>query len=177
MRYFSKVKKFVDESFSDKHHLKHFERTVYWVKKLHPDANEAILIAAYAHDIERAFRKKNDNINLTGKKKMQFHQKEGAEIIACFLEDEGAEKKLIKAVKSLILKHEEGGGRGQDILKDADSISFFETNVDFFVNELIKKTGRGAIKEKFDWMFARISSIKAKRIAKPMYEKAMIQLE
>ena len=33
----------------------HFKRTVYWLRQLKPDADEPMLIAAYAHDIERAF--------------------------------------------------------------------------------------------------------------------------
>ncbi len=59
MNYYPKVKKFVEESFAKKgkfsDELRHFWRTAYWLKKLDPKADEAMLIAAVAHDIERAF--------------------------------------------------------------------------------------------------------------------------
>ncbi|MBU0569432.1 DUF4202 domain-containing protein [Patescibacteria group bacterium] len=171
-----KVKKFVDESFGRK--SPHFERTVYWVKKLKPDADEALLVAAYAHDIERAFQKKTVKFkSFLDKEKLKQHQEKGAEITASFLEKEGADDDLIERVKMLISKHEFGGNKDQDLLKDADSISFLENNTDYFVNELAKKTGKSKVKEKFDWMFERISSDKAKRIAKPMYLKAVRLLE
>ena len=32
----------------------HFDRTVYWLQQLRPDADGALLIAAISHDIERA---------------------------------------------------------------------------------------------------------------------------
>ena len=44
---------YVDKSFGEK--KEHFDRTLYWVLKLKPDADEALQIAAYSHDIQRAF--------------------------------------------------------------------------------------------------------------------------
>ena len=57
---FEQVKAFVQETFSGPKAggIKHFEQTVFWLKKLKPDADEPMLIAAYAHDIERGFRKR-----------------------------------------------------------------------------------------------------------------------
>ncbi|MEK6825240.1 MAG: hypothetical protein AABY00_00465 [Nanoarchaeota archaeon] len=34
--------------------IRHFERTLYWLREYHAEADEAFQIAAYAHDIERA---------------------------------------------------------------------------------------------------------------------------
>ena len=53
-----KVKQFVNKSLNGKSNA-HYERTVYWMKKLNPKADEALLIAAYSHDIERILRKKD----------------------------------------------------------------------------------------------------------------------
>jgi len=39
--------------------LKKLDRLLYWMKKLNPKADEALLIAAYSHDIERILRKKD----------------------------------------------------------------------------------------------------------------------
>lgn len=61
MKYYSGVKKFVEESFKQSgkfaDELRHFWRTAYWLKKLYPKAGDPMLIAAVAHDLERAFRK------------------------------------------------------------------------------------------------------------------------
>lgn len=65
---YDKTKKFVNDLFYNKKkhkNFKHFRRTVYWVKRLSPGADESLLIAAYSHDVERAFiRKKFILMNL-----------------------------------------------------------------------------------------------------------------
>jgi hypothetical protein len=58
MNYFKKVQKFVRDSFNkagSPSNILHHERTIYWIKRLKPEADEALLIAGLAHDIERAF--------------------------------------------------------------------------------------------------------------------------
>lgn len=181
MKYFRKVRKFVDSSF-DSTKLPHFERTVYWVKKLKPDADEALLISAYAHDIQRAFRVGRDKGLIKSKSGfqdenlMKIHQEEGARIMGDYLEKVGANKKLIERVMHLISKHEVGGDKDQNILKDADSLSFFGTNADHFIKVKAKKAGKDKVKKKFDWMYERITSKKAKEIAQPLYLKAMESL-
>ena len=181
-RLFTKVKKFVKESFRKcgfKEQIKHLERTVYWVKKLKPNADEALLIAAFVHDIETAFAwkklQKNYKPKFVDKNRLKKHQKEGAEIIGEFLEKQGANPEMVNRVKMLISKHEEGGNEDQDLLKDADSISFFENNVDMFL-KIAKKAGKEKVRQKFYWMYNRITSKKAKDIAKPWYRKAISDL-
>ena len=179
---FKKVKSFVDESFQyDQAQIRHFDRTVYWLQQLHPAADEVLLIAAYAHDIERAFRSPEDSHESSGKKftdkdALEKHQKVGAQIIGDFLMKNGADNMVIEKVKHLISAHEVGGDEDQNILKDSDSLSFLENNAAIFIPRL-KKLGYDKIKEKFDWMFNRISSSGAKRIAKPFYDKMIAELE
>lgn len=55
MDLYKKVEQFVRES-SPKSG-RHAFRTVFWMKKIYSQADEVMLIAAIAHDIERAFRK------------------------------------------------------------------------------------------------------------------------
>ncbi len=181
---YEKVKRFVEESYGEKFGMIHFKRTVYWVKQLKPDADEAIIIAAIAHDIERAFRREEDphaqKMKVSGMKDEEFlkyHQEKGAEIIAEFLAKNKATQEIIERVKMLISKHEVGGNEDQNILKDADSISFFENNVEHFLDNHVKKLGKEKVKEKFDWMFNRITSNKAKEIARPWYEEGIKQLK
>lgn len=161
--------------------IKHFLRTVYWMKELYPQADEAMQIAAVTHDIERAFRKndvieKIKNLGYASVEMLRPHEERGAEIIATFLQEQGADSKLIDKVKMLVSRHEEGGNNEQNILKDADSMSYFENQIDHFLTVNIKKDGKEKIKQKFDWMFDRITSEKAKQIARPMYEQAIERL-
>ncbi len=60
---------------------------------------------------------------------------------------------------------------------DADSISYFETNAQHFVEERALTEGYGKIKEKLDWMYNRISSEEHKKLAKENYKKWSNELE
>jgi len=176
---YKKVEKFVVDSFTktgEISQIKHFKRTVYWVKQLKNDADEALLISAVAHDIERAFMEKftlKKETHLTDENFLRPHEERGAQIISDFLKSQGADTNLIERVKMLVSRHEEGGNEEQNLIKDADSISFFENNINLFLDEQKMKIEKEKVKEKLDWMFNRISSEKAKEIARPWYEEAI----
>ena len=180
-----KVKQFVKESFEKSvsgKSVEHFERTVYWVQQLKPDADEAILIAAYAHDIARAFRITNSEETfqtreLNDPKILEEHQKEGANIMIELLEKERFEKDEIERIANMILKHEVGGDKESDLIKNADSISYLEINALKHIKKLVAPLGKDKVKRKIDWMFKRISSEKSKQIAEPFYKKAIDMLE
>ena len=174
------VKQFIRHSFSqgiyDKSTM-HFERTVYWVKQIKPDAEEAMLIAAYAHDVARAFCEKdteeifkdkefNDQTLLTE------HQVTGARIVAGFLRKECYDEESINRVYRMIRHHEEGGDEDSNVIMDADSISYLEINAIKHI-ALVNSLGKDKIKGKIDWMYKRISSHKAKILAEPFYKKAI----
>ena len=185
-KFYKKVEQFVIDTFTEAGNdrgIKHFLRTVHWVKILKPDADEALLISAVAHDIERGFRNHQtyDRIKKADKgfrsdEHLIHRQNEGAKIIGEYLQQIGSDKKMIERVKMLISKHEVGGNDDQNLLKDADSVSFFENNVEYFVNKKVDETSKDKVKDKFDWMFNRISSEKAKQIARPWYEEAIKKL-
>jgi len=184
---YKKVEEFAIDGFikTGSRSVSHHVGVVYWIKKLKPDADEALLIAAVAHDINRSSIKgRKEDLKLVKESKkggldkrfLRRHQKQSAEIIGEFLEKQRADKKLIKRVKMLVSKHEEGGNRDQNLLKDADSLSFFENNIDRIL-EMIPEMGEKKIREKIDWMYNRITSRKAKQIAKPYYQKAIKKLK
>jgi hypothetical protein len=181
---YNKTEKFVGKYFSErgfKRHIKHLKRTVYWVKKLKPDADEAFLIAALAHDIGHAYRFKELDKDLKkngfrNKFFLERHQREGAKIIGEFLKKENTDPRIIYRVEMLISKHEEGGTYDQNLLKDADSLSFFENNIRHFLDN-VRKFGKGNAIQKIDWMYNRITSKKAKEISNKWYEKAIKKLE
>jgi len=182
---YKKAEQFIVDSFTnagDERGIKHFLRTAHWVKELNPNADEAMYIAAVTHDIERAYRKNSKASDIFKKKGFQDeaflknHQEKGAKIISDFLHEQSASDELIDRVKMLVAKHEVGGNDDQNIIKDADSISFFENNAMHFVEVKAKEIGNNQVKEKFDWMFNRISSDTAKQIALKWYKNALAQL-
>lgn len=181
MNIYNKTEKFVKDSFG-KRKIRHLERTVFWLKKLMPEAHEALQVAAISHDIERAFRKdgiasvRNREKGFLDEEHLEFHQKESARIICEFLTREGADESLIKRVGELVEKHEVGGDRDQNMLKDADSISFFENNAEHFIKGKATELGREKVKEKFDWMFNRITSEEAKEMSRFWYIEALEKL-
>lgn len=163
----------------------HLLRTGDWLKKLNPKADLASVLAAITHDIERAFpedmtppspeikRAKWDDeeYNL-------WHGKRSAEFAEKFLLESGVDnQQLINKIKRLIVYHERGGDSETDLIKDADSLSFLEINVSLFISWIPEKATKAEIKEKFDYMFNRISSKKAKKLALPFYKRAIRALE
>lgn len=184
LKLYNKTKQFVIEIFTKtgkECSIKHFIRTVYWIKKLKPKAGEALLISAIAHDIDRGFTEQDEKVKesekgFLDKGLLSEHQKKSAEIITGFLKKQKAGKKLISKVRMLVSKHEVGGNEEQNLLKDADSISFFENNAMRFVSKKVSEIGKEKIETKFDWTFNRITTKKAKQFALPMYEKAMKKL-
>jgi hypothetical protein len=178
MTLFDTVVEYIDHSFGGKQ-KPHFAQTVFWYEKLYPQASEAHQIAAYAHDIERAFRNEQQQVveNYLDPEFLRNHQEKGAEIITVFLKKENAPDELISKVAHLISKHEVGGDEEQNTLMNADSISFFETNAELFVNKKAPIEGYSSIKEKLDWMFNRISTDQAKEFAQANYNTWITELE
>jgi len=172
---------FVNDTFKGKK-VRHFERTVFWFEQLlERSLTEAERVAAYSHDIERGFREPLDSNqplpNYTGEDFLKHHQQEGAKIMATFLVERNMNNDDIELVKHLIEKHEQGGDDLQNVLKDADSISFFETNVKDFVEKKALTEGYEHVRAKLDWMFDRITSDVAKKVAEPFYKKWISELE
>jgi len=165
-------------------HLKeHLLRTADWIKRLSLSPDETLLTAAVLHDIERVLRNP-DPSRFRDKMKtfldaryLAWHQKRSADIAADLLCEKNIDEGIIKRVYDLIRHHEVGGDEDQNLLKDADSLSFFETSVDHFLEVWVPVAGKEKVKEKFDWMFERITSREAKRIGKPFHEFALERLE
>ncbi len=106
----------------------HAENVLEWVLKLKPDANEAMQIAALAHDIDRAVEKRKisrSDFNDYDAFKAA-HAKNSARILKEILDKCHVEQTILVEACRLVEQHEVGGGLCSDLLKDADSISFFE---------------------------------------------------
>ncbi|MEA2108090.1 MAG: DUF4202 family protein [Pseudomonadota bacterium] len=184
--YYQSVKEFVETSFAvvDNQLVPlHLERTVNWLLELYPEADEALLIAGISHDIERAFREEkvyrkmfNSDSGFLDSSFLDYHQQRSAKIIFDFLQSLNCPTAMSKKVFHLVSHHETGGDFETDLLKDADSLSFFQTNVDLFVTIKVKESSVDKVKNKFIWMFERISTLKAKDICSSFYQDAMARL-
>ena len=154
----------------------HHQLTVKWIKELKPDADDALLIAGLLHDIERAFYG-DWKAGSSDADKITRHQELSASVAEKFLGEQGADMSFIDEVKDLILHHEEGGTAEQNILNDADCLALFEEKMLRFVKKW-KKQGKTAdeIREKVDYIYNRISSEAAIKIAEPWYKEALKEI-
>lgn len=180
------VEQFIIDSFTKagkEGSILHLTRTAYWLKQLQPDADEYMFIAALSHDIERAYRDHDTMERLLWEKGfrdpefLRLHQEKGAEIIRDFLTGQNVDHHQIERVKAMVRHHEEGGNEEQNVIKDADSISFFENNISHFIQKQLPSFGKEKVKIKFDWMYNRITSEKAKQIAYPRYAESLHLLQ
>lgn len=173
-----KLENFIRENNAESGHML---RTGFWLKKIYPEADEAFFIAAICHDIERIFPLRDGEIKppKTGNDEfdqeyLDWHGKRSAEFAEKLLRENGFNDEMaIARIKTLIAKHSLGGTAERDLLRDADSISLLENNALKFIQEGKDKK---ELKEKFESEFARLSSEKARELAKPFYEKAIKKL-
>ena len=114
----------------------HAKNVREWVLRLKLDADTALQIAALAHDIERAIsnRKilKNNFKDYDSFKKA--HSINSAKITLEILNKFPLNKEVKDKIRYLIENHEFGLENDQElsVLKDADSLSFFEVNLPLY---------------------------------------------
>jgi hypothetical protein len=179
MPVYRKVEKFVTEAFEkveNPNEIFHAQRTAHWISYLKPDADEALLIAGVAHDIERAFYGdwKAGSSDADALKK---HQEQSATEIEAFLRKESVQEDIIERVKYLVLHHEEGGDEDQNVLCDADSLAYFEEKALRNAKKAKENGHKEVMKKKLEYVMSRITSPKAREKASVWYEDALKVLE
>ena len=112
----------------------HSKNTREWVLKLKPEADMALQIAALGHDIERSIEeRKIKRENFTDYNEFKKAHSQNSTIILCeIFSRHNINQKFIEKVTNLVMLHEFGGTMEANILKDADSISFFDVNLPFY---------------------------------------------
>ena len=134
----------------------HAERVRYYVLQLKPDAEYALQIAALSHDIERGVPPR-----VGGENKEKFvdydahkreHSERSAAIISGLLGEQGFKHPFIVAVHHYVLHHEFGGDPDTDVLKDADSLSFFDENLSWY----LAHHGEATTRKKIRFMYNRM---------------------
>ena len=147
----------------------HSKNTRDWLLKLKPDADKALQIAALAHDIERGFISDYESKTKEKFKEYEKHKREhsekSAKIIGDLLKKYGFDEAFIKRVKHMVLLHEFGGDEESDLVRDADSISFFDTNLEYYHS----RHGDEKTRLKIKFMFDRISE-RAKNIVRKKFK-------
>ena len=135
----------------------HSKNTKDWVIKLFPEADFALQIAALGHDIERSIKEKKIKREeyLDYNKFKEAHSHNSAKIMRKILQKYKIDSKIIDKVTYLIENHEFGGNPEVDILKDADSISFFDVNLPKYFPRNTKKETYFRIKWGFDKLSKR----------------------
>jgi len=161
--------------------VNHLLLTGECVKDIDSTVDDTMIIACLLHDIERAFKENRNppvesHNNWNDEVYCLWHGARSAEFASEFLRRNDASEELISKVTNLIIHHELGGTEEQNLIKDADSLSFLQTQVDRFISKMDERGGKESIRNKFNWMYERISSEKAKELAKPFYEKAIEEL-
>ena len=146
----------------------HSKNTLNWLLKLKHDADEALQIAALGHDIERAIDqrkvRREDFEHYDAFKAAHAHN--SAEILKEVMLDCGVHETLIEQVYELVYRHEVGGDERSDLLKDADSISYFEVNLPHYYN----RHGWDETKRRCLWGYKRLSDKTKILVAKLTFE-------
>jgi hypothetical protein len=151
---------------------RHAENTLEWLLKLEPTADSALQIAALAHDIDRAIEARKvlrtDYDDYDDFK--AAHARNGATILREILDKCDVDKSITDEACRLVRLHEVGGDPRSDLLKDADSISYFDVNMPlYYQREAWEETKRRCI-----WGYRRLSA-RMKNIAKSMtYEQDIL---
>jgi len=150
----------------------HAENTLKWLLRLDPQADPALRLAALAHDIERSRPnrlRRQDFYDYDRFKAM--HAAIGARMAASLFRGAGVHRSVRREACRLIRLHESGGDARSDLLKDADSISFFDHNLPaYFEREGMEETLRRAT-----WGYARLSERGRRHVAGIRYRCDALQ--
>ncbi len=107
----------------------------------------------------------------------RLHSERSARIVGTWLRGNGASDALVQNVETLILAHETGGWLEADLVQAADSLSFFDTNIDLFLDFV--RSGRFSaadVRWKFEHSYQRIQVPHARALALPRFEEAGARL-
>jgi hypothetical protein len=152
----------------------HSKNTLEWLLKLKPDADDAMKIAALGHDIERAIeeRKVRREDYKDYDEFKESHASNSAKILAEIMKECGISTKLADDIFFLVCHHETGGTRRVDILRDADSISFFHVNLPYY----FLRNGVEETKKRCLWGYGKLPENLKRVVAEFDYQSKELEL-
>lgn len=172
---FDDLKAEISKIFADKNLATdpaHSQNTYEWLMKLDDNASEELQIAALAHDIDRAIdpsviqeeNESYDNYKVR-------HANRSAKLIADLMAKYGYSQDSIKKTSLYVKNHEVGGDKDINTLTDTDSISYFNTNIDWYY----EVKGPEKTKVKIIFMYQRVSPRAKKIISSLRFKNPEIQ--
>ena len=150
----------------------HADNTLEWLLRLESNAGDALQLAALAHDIDRA-----DDVRKV--KRADFddydafksaHARNSAEILRSILIRCDVEANIVDEACRLVEVHEVGGDLHSDLLKDADSISYFDVNLPLYY----QREGWQETKRRSSWGYRRLSARARELVNKTCYQDEML---
>ncbi len=152
--------------------LPHAENTLEWLFTLNPEADQALQIAALAHDIDRAVEnqkvRRNDYDDYDVFK--AAHARNGARILREIMEKCGVDDSVTEEACRLVTLHEVGGDHRSDLIKNADSISYFKVNMPLYY----QREGWEETKRRCIWGLKRLSAPMKRVVEDIAYEDARL---
>ncbi len=151
----------------------HAKNTLEWLLWLKPDAEEALQIAALGHDIERAIeeRKVRREDYKDYDEFKDAHASNSAKILAEIMRECTTGRELVDDTFFLVCQHETGGTRHADILRNADSISFFDVNLHhYFIRNSPEETKKRCL-----WGYKRLSNRLKSIVAEFVYHNKELE--
>jgi len=140
---------------------RHADNTLEWLLRLEADAGEALQLAALAHDIDRAIEevkvKRADFDDYDTFK--AAHAQHSADLLRPILTSCNMAQDIVDEACRLVKIHEVGGDPDADLLKDADSISYFDVNLPLYY----QREGWEESKRRSLWGYQRLT-LRAKKI-------------
>ena len=134
----------------------HSRNTLKWLLELDSRSDAALRIAALGHDIDRAVEtRKVQRADFSDYDAFKAaHARNSARILLEILADCGIEDKaLMREVGRLVCAHEVGGDPRSDLLKDADSLSYFDVNLPLYY----ARNGWEETRRRCRWGYRRLS--------------------
>jgi CDP-L-myo-inositol myo-inositolphosphotransferase len=154
---------------------RHADNTLEWLLRLEPDADEALQLAALAHDIDRADEERKvrravfDDYDAF----KAAHARNGAAILRPILTACGVERHIVSEACRLVEVHEVGGDPRSDLLKDADGVSFFDVSLPLYG----RREGWAEARRRSRWGYARLSPRAREIVMEIGYEdEALVRL-
>jgi hypothetical protein len=136
---------------------RHASNTLEWLMRLDPNSDTALQIAALGPDIDRAVSaRKVQRVDFDDYDDFKAaHARNSAGILREILRECGvSDEALTQEVHHLVCAHEVGGDPRSELLKDADSISYFDVNLPlYFAREGWDETLR-----RCTWGYLRLSA-------------------
>jgi len=153
---FDKAVKIILEKLSDLGERTHSENTRDWLFKLTEKPSEETQLAALAHDIDRSIEPKIVQRKTESYQDYKVrHSERSSQLIGQILREIGFEENFVFRVMSLVKFHEVGGDEETNLLQDADSISYFDKNLEEYAARNTKEKTMSKVKLMYDRCSAR----------------------